>query len=127
MRKILPLLFILQSCLGAGDIFAKREQIAGNYYLAEKEDSGYVICYKIDGSYTSRNPSNSRVIAYAIKDSILVIKSQDYQDNIVFYALNMNKDNGYNKGEEIYLDTIPESLFKTSWISQGKFKFIEVK
>ena len=127
MRKILPLLLFLQSCIGAGDMFSKREHVKGNYYLAEKEDGGYDIAYKIDGSYVSRNPFNTRVMAYAIKDSLLIIKSQDYKANIVFYVLNMNQDNGYSKNEEVYLDTIPEGSFKHSWIGEDRYRFISVK
>jgi hypothetical protein len=127
MRKILPLFFILQSCIGAGDMFSKRTLITGNYYLAEKEGGGYDIVYKIDGSYIGRNPSNSRVMAYAVKDSLLIMKSQDYKSNIVFYVLNMNKDEGYSKEVEIYLDTIPEGSFRHSWISAYRFTFIPVK
>lgn len=108
-------------------MFAKREKITGNYYLAEKEDGGYDVAYKIDGSYIGRNPSNSRVIAYAVKDSLLIIKSQDYQSNIVFYVLNMNKDNGYSKNVEVYLDTIQEGSFKHSWLGENRYKFIPVK
>jgi hypothetical protein len=127
MRKILSLLFILQSCIGAGDMFAKREQITGNYYLVEGDDGNYSIGYKINGSYSGRGPSNSRVMAYAVKDSILIIKSQDYKSNIVFYALNMNRDRGHSKEEEIYLDTIPEGSFKHSWMDENRYKFIPVQ
>jgi hypothetical protein len=127
MRKILSLLFVLQSCTGAGDMFAKKEQITGNYYLIEGDDGNYDICYKVDDDYIGRNPFNNKVMEYAFKDSILVIKSQDYQSNIVFYVLNMNRDSGYSKNEEIYLDTIPESLFKHSWVNGNRYKFIPVK
>ena len=127
MRKIFPLLLVLQSCIGAGDMLASKEQITGNYYLIERDDGAYDICYKVDGSYMGRNASNSKVVAYAIEDSIMVIKSQDYQSDIVFYVLNMNRDNGYSKNEEIYLDTIPERLFKKSWVDKNGYKFIPVR
>jgi hypothetical protein len=127
MKKILTLIILFQSCLGAGDMLAKREKITGNYYLVEQEDGGYGIAYKIDGSFIYRTPPHSRLKAYAFKDSVLVMKTQDYNSEIYFYVLNMNKDNGYSNDKEIFVDTIPEVLFTRSWIAQGKYKFIQVK
>jgi hypothetical protein len=127
MRKTIFLLFVLQSCIGAGDIFARKKKITGNYYLVEGDDGRYSLSYKIDGVYIGCNPSNSWVIAYAIKDSVLIIKTQDYESNIEFYVVNMNKDNGYSKDEEIYMDTIPEGSFKHSWIGENRLKFTSVK
>lgn len=108
-------------------MFAGKKQITGNYYLIEGDDGRYHIGYKVDNSYIGRNPFDSRVMAYAIKDSILIIKSQDYQSNIAFYVLNMNKDNRYSKNEEIYLDTISAGSFEHSWIGENRYKFIPVK
>jgi len=125
MKKILPFLLIFQSCLGASDMFATRTKIIGNYYLVEEEDGGYSIGYKIDEGFIGRSPSNSKVLAYAIRDSVLVMKVQFYDSTSKFYILNMNKDGDYADEKDIFIDTISEKDYKNSWIGNFNFKSIE--
>lgn len=105
MKKYFIAFLILQSCLGAGDMFANREQIVGNYYLVESEGE-QLISYKLGEDYIGRTPSNSRVLSYSIKDSFLVMKVQFYDSTINYYVLNMNKDSAFAELENVVIDTI---------------------
>ena len=93
MKKFLPFLFIFQSCIGWGDLFAKLEQIVGNYYLVQNEDGFNDVGYKLDGGgYIGRNTPNTRVTAYAYEDSLLIMKVQPYKGEPSYYAINMKRD-----------------------------------
>ena len=127
MKRFIPFLLILQSCIGAGDMFAKREKIIGKYYLVEGDDGKYDIGYDLDGSYIGRNPSNSNVIAYAIKDSFLAMKVWFYDSTTKYYVINMNKDRDIANEEEYLIDTIAEANFKKSWLGKQNLKFEIVK
>jgi hypothetical protein len=127
MKKYLPLLFILQSCIGWGDMFAKREQITGNYYLIENENGTFDISYKIDGAYVGRNPSGGAVSAYAIKDSVLVMKIQPYQGEAFYYAINMAKDKDIGRKEEYEMGSIAAKDYQHSWLAKLKLAFQDVK
>lgn len=128
MRKILPLLFILQSCIGAGDMFASRKKIVGNYYLLEDEGGGYSISYDVgSGGYVGRNPSDSKVLAYAVRDSLMVMKVRFYDSTVNYYVINMNKDSDIADEKEIVMDTIGARDFHDSWLGKQSLKFEIVK
>lgn len=127
MKKYLPLLIVLQSCIGWGDMFAKRENIISNYYLVESDNGTYDISYKIDGSYVGRNPPNSKVIAYAVKDTILAMKVQPYSGDTFFYAINMKKDYEVAKTEEYELGSIATKDYQSSWLGKMDLHFKDIK
>jgi hypothetical protein len=118
MKKILIILIFFQSCIGAGDMFASRDRIIGNYYLIEEEFGGYSIGYKLSEGYVGRSPSNSRVLAYGIKDSLLIMNVQYYDSTANYYIINMNKDRAYAKEKEYHFETISSKDFKSSWVGK---------
>lgn len=121
------MLFVLQSCIGWGDMFAKREQIIGNYYLVENENSTYDISYKIDGAYIGRNPSGGQVTAYAVKDTILVMKIRPYNGEAFFYTINMKKDRDIAKQEEYELGRVAAKDYQRSWLAKLNLNFQDVR
>lgn len=127
MKKYLPLLFVLQSCIGWGDTFAKREQIIGDYYLVENENSTYDISYKIGGAYIGRSPSGGQVIAYAVRDTVLVMKIQPYNGEPFFYAINMKKDRDIAKQKEYELGRVAAKDYQRSWLARMSLNFQDVK
>lgn len=130
MRKLsmLLLLFALQSCIGWGDMFARKQKIHGNYYLIEGEDGLEEIAFSLgDGSFIGRGPNNSTTISYAYNDSVFIIKTISQLDSSVSYTVvNWKADNGYLHDSVLYLDTIPAHLYETSCISKQDFQFIDV-
>jgi hypothetical protein len=129
MKKFLPMLLFLQSCLGWGDIFAPKEKIVGKYYLLENESQidGYSIYYKYDDNYVGRSPWNSKVLSYGIKDSLLIMKIQLLDSSVNYYVLNMNKDSDFAELKDILTDTIKVGDYNKSWIAKQNLKFKEAK
>jgi hypothetical protein len=123
MKKILIVLILFQSCIGAGDMFASRDKIIGNYYLIEEESGGFSIGFKLTEGYVGRSPSQSTVVAYAIKDSLLIMHVQYYDSTDNFYIVNMNNDRDYAKEEEYHVETIATKDFKSSWIGRQNLSF----
>ncbi len=87
----------LTSCLGWGDIFAKRERIIGEYFLSETED-GY---YELFKGNIGRSPKWKNIIEYGILDSILIYKAMGIDSISVIGGINMLKDN----------EVAPDSVF----------------
>jgi hypothetical protein len=109
-------------------MFAKREQIIDNYYLVENESGSYDIGYRLDGGgYIGRNPPNTRVIAYAYKDSLLVMKVQPYRGEPSYYAINMKRDRDIAKREEYEMGSVAVMDYQKSWLSRLNLHFKEVK
>jgi hypothetical protein len=126
MRKLLTLLFFLPSCIGAGDMFAKREKIIGNYYLVETENGAksHGIGYKVSGGYEMRSPES--VVAYAVKDSMLVVKVKPFNADTFYYAINTNKGE-MARIREYQMDSLATKDFQNSWLASLKLDFKEVK
>jgi hypothetical protein len=80
---------------------------------------------RVKCSYIRRNPSNSNVIAYAVKDSLLAIKVRYYGSTAKYYIINMNRDREIAKKEEYLIGTIAEAEFKESWLGKPKFEIVE--
>lgn len=73
---------------------------------------------RVKCSYIRRNPSNSNVIAYAVKDSLLAIKVRYYGSTAKYYIINMNRDIATK--EEYVIGTLAEAEFKQSWLGKPK-------
>ena len=127
MKKILIILILFQSCIGAGDMFESRDNINRNYYLIEEESGGYSIGYKLREGYVGRSPSQSKVLAYAIKDSLLIMHFQYYDSTDNYYIINMNNDWDYAKEEEYHVTTIMSKDFRSSWIGKQNLSLKQVK
>lgn len=127
MKKYFLLLFALQSCMGWGDMFAKRERITGNYYLIENEGGMRDISYKVVDGYIARTPSNCKVVAYAVKDTILIMKVQPYRGDIFYFAINMKKDYETAKQEEYELDSVSLKDIEKSWLGKMNLHFQDVE
>ena len=127
MKKVLFLLIFFQSCREFGDMFENVTKITGKYFLIENSWGGHSVGYQTDESYLIRGPSNGKVLAYAIKDSILVMKYIQKDSSINFYVLNMNKDSYKAKNEQIFMDTIKAIDFKISTLQKLNLQFKLVK
>jgi hypothetical protein len=113
---------VVYSC---GDIFAKRRNIVGNYYLYEEEGiSEYSIRYKLkNGDYIGRIPAP--VVEYGWTDSILVVKSK--RDTIgEVYIINMKKDSEFAEESEYLIEILNYEKFDNSWQKKLKIKFKRV-
>ena len=95
-------------------MFASRDKIIGNYYLIEEEAGGYSIGYKVSEGYIGRSPSESTVLAYGIKDSLLIMHVRYHNSTDNYYILNMNKDGAYAKEEEYHFRTMNSIDFSSS-------------
>ena len=126
MKNLLLLLVCFQSCIGAGDMFASRKKIIGNYYLVENEGGNYVIGCKVDGGgYIHRSPSDCIILEYGIKDSLLVMHVRFYDSTAKYFILNMNKDKYYAYRDEYLSQEISSKDFLNSPI--GTIKLNKVK
>jgi hypothetical protein len=123
MKKVLFLFIFFQSCREFGDMFENITKITGKYFLIENSWGGHSVGYKTDESYLIRGPLDSKVLAYAVKDSILVMKYIQKDSAINFYVLNMNKDHSTAKNAEIYLDTIKAIDFINSTLQKLNLQF----
>lgn len=108
-------------------MFAKREQIIGNYYLVENENGTYDISYKIDGAYVGRNPIGGQVTAYAVKDTVLVMKIQPYNGEAFYYTINMKKDRDIAKQDEYEMGRVAAEDYQRSWLATLNLAFQDVK
>ena len=116
---------ICQSCLGWGDMFAESKTIVGRYTLVEDETGNFTICYALStGDYIGR--VNEKVLAYAIKDSFLVVKTMRYDKTEYYYPLNMTKDSSFAEAKNIIIDTINADDFEQSWLNTLSLHFIKV-
>ena len=88
--------FLLSSCLGWGDIFAKHERIVGSYFLSETE-AGY---YQLYRDNIGRSPAWMNIIEYGVLDSLLIYKAQGKDSLVIIGGINMKKDN------EIAIDSV---------------------
>jgi hypothetical protein len=116
---------VCQSCLGWGDMFAERKTIVGRYTLVEDETGDFTLCYAYSaGDYIGR--VNEKVLAYAIKDSFLVVKTMRYDKTEYYYPLNMNKDSTFAEAKNVIIDTIKSDDFEQSWLNTLSLQFIKV-
>jgi hypothetical protein len=123
MIKVFLIFILFQSCREIGDMFENLTQVTGKYFLIENAWGGHSIGYQSNESYLIRGPFKSKVKAYAIKDSLLVMKYIQPDSSVNFYVLNMNKDNDKAKNQEIYLDTIKADDFNHSGLKKLNLKF----
>ena len=128
MRYIILLSLFLHSCIGLGDMFAGKKRIVGKYYLIQGDTEEYHLAFDLgNGGFIGRSPSNALLVGYAYDDSLFIFKTKDYtRPSITYTVINWKKDNGYSHDKELYLDTIPENLYKTSWIAKRNYRFIDV-
>jgi hypothetical protein len=128
MRYIILLSIFLQSCIGWGDLLADRKRIVGKYYLIQGNTEEYSLAFDLgNGGFIGRGPSNEMLVAYAYDDSFFIVKTRAYtRPNVTYTVINWKKDDGYNKDKELYLDTIPENLYKISWIAKKNYRFVDV-
>lgn len=108
-------------------MFAKREQITGNYYLVENENGTFDISYKVGDGYIGRNPSEGQVIGYAVKNTILVMKVQPYKGESFYYAIDMKKDIDIAKQVEYEMAIVSVKEFNHSWLAKLNLAFQDVK
>ena len=115
----------LMAVYSCGDIFAKRRNIVGNYYLYEEEGiSDYSIRYKLkNGDYIGRIPP--AVVEYGWTDSILVVKSKRNAIGEV-YIINMKKDSEFGEESEYLIEILNYEKFDNSWQKKLKIKFKRV-
>lgn len=118
MKKLyfIPLLFFM-ACLS--DI-AYQKKIIGNYYLLAVNDKRDIsVSLKLEsGDYIGRV---SNVDAYAIVDSLLLIRSDNQKK---YYILNMAKDHDYAKVEDIVVGPLDSVAFADKWLNNREIKFI---
>jgi hypothetical protein len=71
-----------------------------------------------------RSPEN--VIAYALKDSFLVVKVKSFSSDTFYYAINTNK--GEMARKEVYqVDSVEARDFENSWLKHLNLDFKEIK
>ena len=109
-------------------MFAGKKRIVGKYYLIQGDTEEYHLAFDLgNGGFIGRSPSNALLVGYAYDDSLFIFKTKDYtRPSITYTVINWKKDNGYSHDKELYLDTIPENLYKTSWIAKRNYRFIDV-
>jgi len=109
-------------------MFADRKRIVDKYYLIQGDTEEYSLAFDLgNGGFIGRGPNNAMLVSYAYDDSIFIVKTKDYtSSNVTYTVINWKKDNGYNQDKELYLDTIPENLYKTSWIAKRNYHFVDV-
>jgi len=125
MKKVFISLMLLQSCVEIGDMFEHITKISDKYSIIENSWGGHSICYKTSEGYEVRGPGFCKALAYAIKDSLLVMKYKLQDSSINFYVLNMTNDRHNAKKEDIYLDTLTVTEFKKSPLSHLTLKLVE--
>lgn len=126
MKFLLIISVMLQSCIGAGDIFASRERILSKYYLLERESGGYNISYQVDEGYLGRTPYNFKVMAYGIKDSLLIAQIQDYDSICRYHIINMNKDSDFADEKDYLFQSMTPGEYDTSWLGKQKVQLRSV-
>lgn len=102
--------------LACGDIFSKKTQIVGSYYLADGEIQGNFAIYFLSPNGNLIRKIPPKVIEYAYFDSMLVAKILDNNTMEKYYIINMAKDN----------DVAKEELFRQGPLDSASFnQFIE--
>jgi hypothetical protein len=109
-------------------MFADKKQVVGKYYLVQGDTEEYSLAFDLgNGEFVGRGPSNAMLVAYAYDDSIFIVKTKGYTNtSVTFTMINWKQDNGYNQDMELYLDTIQENLYETSWIAKRNYRFVDV-
>ena len=109
-------------------MFADRKRVVGKYYLVQGDTEEYSLAFDLgNGGFIGRGARNAMLVAYAYDDSIFIVKTKEYINPKVTYTIiNWKQDNGYNHDRELYLDTIPENLYETSWIAKRNYRFVDV-
>ena len=95
---VFALLFLILS-VGCGDVWERKKNIYGKYYLVESEEKdNFSICYKTkDGDFIGRIPN--KVKEYAIiGDSLIVTKTLEV-NFIKYYLLKIKNDSDYAEKE----------------------------
>ncbi len=107
-------------------MFAKKEKIIGNYYLVETETgiNSHGIGYKTNGVYEMRSPEN--VVAFAVRDSILVVKVKPFNSDTLYYAINTNMGEMASK-EEYQIANVAAKDFPSSLLARLNLDFKRVK
>lgn len=118
------LLFFTPAC---GDVFSKKTQIVGSYYLADGEAQGnYAIYYlSTNGSLIQKIPP--KVIEYGYFDSLLVSKIFDKKSMEMYYIINMTKDYDVAKEELFRFGPLDSISFNQFFNGKDKIKWLKVK
>lgn len=106
---------------------SRQTNIVGNYYILDQGNGRNGISYKVDGGYIDRNPMHSRVLRYAICDSLLVMELEYSSNELEYYAINMNKDGSFAESASYEVLQVPADAYPTSSLASLKPVFITVE
>jgi hypothetical protein len=109
------------------DMFSRRIQLFGHYFLIESEiKNDFGIYYKTnDGDYIGRLPKG--IVKYDIyRDSLIFAQTKSGKDSIKYYIIDIYKDHDFAEPKDVVIGPINSTDFNLEWMKIYKLNFKNV-